>query len=177
MAQIKFSPDLSPNDRTVVGNRSMDVLNKCATESRNSTITITSTLRPPKRQAEAMYANLAAGKRIAYKAPGQAVTKVYDDSVCAGLSKNITIAAMQSKIEELAAEDKLVSKHCVTPESYAIENIIDISTRIPNPRDMVKALSLNPFVTKVISPYRRADFGEKVVYDINEPAIHVQIKQ
>ncbi len=175
MVEVIFSPSLTDKDRSVVSQKAIDAIILAAEESNNPLITITSTLRPPARQAKAMYDNLQAGKRISYAAPGREVVAVYDRLRPQGYSPGTIINRMTERIEELAAEGKMVSRHCVTEAQYAKENIIDISTRLPNPRDFVKAIIQNPRITKVITPFV-SDYNRSFVHiDSNEPAIHLQI--
>lgn len=177
MSKVTFSQSLSAEYKMVVGQTSIDVLASAADVSNNALIMITSTLRPPSRQAQAMYDNLSRGIRINYAAPGRDVTALYDSCVKAGKDKVATIAAMTNRINELAQQGKLVSKHCVTAEQYAKVNVIDISKNIPNPRDMVRALSANQKVLKVIAPFHVEGMPSKVIYDKSESAIHVEIGQ
>ena len=144
--------------------------------SKNPVITVTSTLRPPRRQAKAMYNNLAAGQRIAYAAPGREVVAIYDSMKKAGASGGDILDAMERRIIELAEVNKLVSRHCVTEAQYERENIIDVSKWIPNPRDFVKALIRDKRVTKVITPFSSDYNDSRVAYDSNEPAIHIEYR-
>ena len=57
-----------------------DLISRVADATKNPDVVITSTLRTPEAQAKAMADNLYAGKRIRYRAPGAAVTKVFDDN-------------------------------------------------------------------------------------------------
>lgn len=177
MATINFSTSLSKEDLAVVSQMSLHLLSICAGESNNPTLTITSTLRPPQRQAKAMYDNLQNGRNILYAAPGREVIKVYNEMKSAEYSSDAILKAMTSKIEQLSLQGKLVSRHCVTPEQYAKENIIDIRTNLPNPRDFAERLAESDQVTKVITPFHRNYASPKIQIDNAEPAIHVQIKQ
>jgi hypothetical protein len=152
-----------------------DILSKAGDNSENPTIIITSGIRSPQRQASAMYENLSKGIRIRYAAPGQEVTKVYDSNK--SKPKNETIRLMIDKIIELSKIGKRVSLHCVSEEEYARINIVDVSKRIPNPRDFVKALIQEYAVTRVITPFYSDYKSNKVSIDAGEPAIHVEVKQ
>lgn len=164
-------------DSSVVSEKSLSILEEAANRSNNSVVTITSTLRTPIRQAEAMYANLIAGRNISYKAPGREVVSKYTIGVRSGWDKSRIIAEMVKSIEEQSREGKRVSLHCVPTDVYEQCNIIDVSTRIPNPRDFVKALMRNGNIQKVITPFYSEYNDARVVLDAHEPAIHVEINQ
>lgn len=156
---------------------SKDILIKAANASNNPVIRINSTLRPPERQARAMYDNISNGKIIGYRAPGHNVTELCQSLIKAGKPQSEILEAMTQRICELSAEGKRVSLHCVSEEEYAKTNIIDVSTNIPNPRDFIKALVDIDSVCKVIAPYFIASCKSKYVFDEKEPAIHVEINQ
>lgn len=164
-------------DATVLTEKTMNVLSLAASASENPSITVTSTIRTPERQAEAMYANLASGNRIRYKAPGMAVTAVYDECVKAGKSKADTVSAMVKEIEAQSEKGQRVSLHCVSREEYAKLNIVDVSRHMPNPRDFVRALMTIKAVTKVITPIQAVYGDDRVSVDTSEGAIHVEIQQ
>lgn len=164
-------------ESSVVSVKSISILEDAARMSNNSVVTITSTIRTPLRQAEAMYANLVAGRNIAYKAPGREVVSKYTIGVRSGWGKVRIIAEMVKSIEEQSREGERVSLHCVPEDVYKQCNIIDISTRIPNPRDFVKALIRSGNVQKVITPFYSDYKDARVVLDAREPAIHVEINQ
>ena len=110
-----------------------------ADATKNPDVVITSTLRAPEAQAKAMADNLYAGKRIRYRAPGAAVTKVFDDN-CKKLARSEVEKLMVAEIERQAAMGQRVSLHCTTEELYSQCNIIDLSiTRMKNPRDFTNA--------------------------------------
>lgn len=177
MAKVEFSASLDFDDRRVVSQRSLELIEAAAEASNNPVITITSTLRPPARQARAMFDNLRAGKRIAYAAPGREVVAIYDKLNTEDLSDRLILDAMEERIIELAAEGRLVSKHCVLAGQYERRNIIDITTHIPNPRDFVKEAIRSPRVEKVITPFTSDYNRSYVTVDPNEPAIHLEIVQ
>jgi hypothetical protein len=179
MAEIIFSGNLSRKDTCVVSDLSRSILSEAGDESKNPTIRITSTLRPPHRQAEAMYNNLSSGSIIRYKAPGQAVCNLYTQLAAEGKPREEIISAMTAKIIELAEEGNRVSLHCVSEEMYAKCNVIDVSTgTTPNPRDLAVALSKYKKVERIITPYDSPKYDSpKISVDKNEPAIHVEISQ
>ena len=161
----------------LISQKTKEILTRAADESKNPTITINSGWRSPSRQANAMYNNLVRGVRIRYKAPGQAVCKVYDDN--AKKSKEEVITLMVKKINELSAQGQRTSLHCVSESDYQKLNIVDLSKYIPNPRDFVKSLIKDNSVTRVITPYSTSGGynSAKVSVDVNEQSIHVEIRQ
>ena len=86
---------------------------------------------------------------------------------------------MDKKIIELSNQGKRVSLHCVSKETYAKNNIIDISyTRgVTNKIDLTKELAKDDHITKIIHPFANLGTSGKLKYDSKEPAIHVEIKQ
>lgn len=179
MVKVKlgFTPSLSPDSVAVVSEATKNALSVAAEFSNNPQITITSTIRTPQKQAQAMYDNLERGIRIRYAAPGREVIAVYDELKAKKLSRDEIITAMVKRIIMLSLKGQRVSKHCVSSEQYSRLNIVDISPKMPNPRDMVKELAANPKVKKVITPFHSNYGSEKVSVDASEPAIHVEIEQ
>lgn len=177
MAILAFNPSLNEDDIKVVSDYSKSLLKKAADDSNNRLIKITSTLRLPERQAVAMYDNIANGRIIQYKEPGQKVTTLCRTLLKAGYSRPYIVGEMTKMIEALSREGKRVSLHCVTPEIYSECNIIDTSKFIENPRDFAEELAKYNSVVKIITPFERSYKSEKIKYDANEPAIHVEIKQ
>lgn len=153
-----------------------DLISKVADDTANPEVVITSTLRTPEVQAKAMADNLYAGKRIRYRAPGAAVTKVFDDN-CKKLARFEVEKLMVAEIERQAAMGQRVSLHCTTEELYRQCNIIDLSiTRMKNPRDFTNALANEEKCRKIITPLSDVKYASaKVSVDVNEPALHVEI--
>lgn len=182
-AKLVFSSGLSESDRARLSDHSREVLVRAAEKSNNPKVVVNSLLRPPRRQANAMYDNLIQGIRIGYKKPGQIVTDVFDACHAEGLSRDRVVDSMTAKIEELSAEGRRVSLHCVSEAEYARRNIVDVSYKrgnLPNPRDFVKALLEDETVDKVITPVgSKETYGNssRVVVDGSEPAVHVEINQ
>ena len=146
--------------------------------SKNPTLYVTSMWRSPKSQASAMYDNILKGNIINYAEPGKIVTKLIQDEIKKKTPKAQVIQLAETKIIELAKQNKLVSLHCITKDQYQKKNVVDISkTRTPNPRDFVKALLKNSKITKIITPYTEpSNYGKdkRVLVDGNESAIHVE---
>lgn len=153
-----------------------DLISRVADATKNPNVVITSTLRTPEAQAKAMADNLYAGKRIRYRAPGAAVTKVFDDN-CKKLARSEVDKLMVAEIERQAAMGQRVSLHCTTEELYRQCNIIDLSiTRMNNPRDFTNALANEEKCRKIITPLSDVKYASaKVSVDANEPALHVEI--
>ena len=151
-----------------------DLISKVADDTANPEVVITSTLRTP--EVQAMADNLYAGKRIRYRAPGAAVTKVFDDN-CKKLARSEVEKLMVAEIERQAAMGQRVSLHCTTEELYRQCNIIDLSiTRMKNPRDFTNALANEEKCRKIITPLSDVKYASaKVSVDVNEPALHVEI--
>ena len=173
MAEIKINSGMEKPE--LISQKTKEILQIAANLSNNPVITINSGIRSQHRQATAMYDNLRNGKRIRYAAPGREVTAVFDANKAR--PKNDVINLMVAKIEELAKQNRLVSKHCVTIEQYKKNNIVDCSKHIPNPRDFVKELIKDNSVTKIITPFNSNYNNSKVIVDFSEPAIHVEILQ
>jgi hypothetical protein len=176
MVDVKISDGIE--GVMMISDKTIGILRKAGEESNNGVITITSGIRSSERQANAMYVNLANGKRIRYAAPGMEVTRVYDESK--GLGREECIRRMVVKIEELQGQGKLVSRHCVSEAAYRKRNVVDVSGRIPNPRDFVVALMGDDSVVKVITPFSSSKYGKygsRVSVDGSEGAIHCEINQ
>lgn len=140
------------------------------------TIYITSTLRTPEEQASAMYNNIAGGKRISYRTPGEIVIQVCEKGIRMKLGREKTIKNMVSKILEYDKKGERVSKHCVSFDTYAKKNIIDLgvnsngfTTNAQKKRfqEICDAALKQGKLSSFISPLR----------DKAEPAFHLEIPQ
>lgn len=153
-----------------------DLISRVADATKNPDVVITSTLRTPEAQAKAMADNFYAGKRIRYRAPGAAVTKVFDDN-CKKMARSEVEKLMVAEIERQAAMGQRVSLHCTTEELYRQCNIIDLSiVQMKNPRDFTNALANEEKCRKIITPLSDVKYASaKVSVDANEPALHVEI--
>ena len=107
--------------QAIVSQKTKNVLAYLAKEANMNRIFITSTIRTPRAQAEAMYI-----KATAYAGPGEAVKKVKSECMVKGLGKEATIQKMVEKIVEFQNKGQRVSKHCVSEEQYKKNNIIDL---------------------------------------------------
>ena len=105
----------------IVSQKTKNVLAYLAKEAGMRRILITSTIRTPESQANAMYSTT-----ISYAAAGEAVKRVRDECKNKGLSKDATLKKMVEKILELQSKGQRVSLHCVSQEQYKKMNVVDI---------------------------------------------------
>jgi hypothetical protein len=172
MAKIILNSGMENPD--LISNKTLGILSKAGDNSKNPTVTVTSGIRSPRRQATAMYDNLSKGVRVSYAAPGREVTAVYDNNK--SKAKETVIALMTAKINELATKGQKTSLHCVPESEYRKLNIVDITKNLPNPRDFVKELIKEDAVTRVITPFASDCNSKKISVDTAEPAIHVEVR-
>lgn len=126
----------------VVSEKSLRIIQNALRVAGQSTATITSTLRLPEEQAVAMFQNLTntdftiaqniQNQLSLYANAGDQVIRVFEQMV-QGMALAQVLAnaaairqAMTNKIVSLAARNIRVSLHCVTPEQYALRNLLDI---------------------------------------------------
>lgn len=191
MSKLKYATGI----KQCLSKKSIDIIEKAATDSLNDEVIANSTIRPANVQARAMCDNLINGiiikngvcdkvESISYKAPGQAVVDIFiawaKGKTLIDIKNNRSTIemAMVAKIIELSLKGQRVSLHCVDEETYSKMNIVDIKKELKNPRDFVKELIKSPDVIKVITPYVDVNYNStKVIKDIKEPAIHIEIKQ
>lgn len=141
-----------------------------------SEVVVTSTLRTPLAQAEAMLTNIEHNRLIRYKWAGEQVNDLARTMRGQKAKREEIIEAMVAKIEELAKSGNRVSKHCVAEEEYDKCNIIDVSYLAmaeDKREDFLKAMIARKEVAKVIQPISRQLQG----YDGGEPALHFEINQ
>ncbi|MCK7225571.1 LysM peptidoglycan-binding domain-containing protein [Enterobacter kobei] len=176
---IIFSSKIPEDLKNIVSNQSLDIMKEIMKSSGVHKITITSTLRTVQKQVVAMYDNMRSkgiqSQLDYYAAPGREVVQTGVDA--GGTDKNkesVVKKAMMDKVESLQKDGRLVSKHCVSLEEYALRNVFDISkTSMPAKlqRAFDKALTKyaedNPDTMKYISPLKTH----------GEPAFHVEIVQ
>ena len=90
---------------------------------------------------------------------------------------------MDERIKKFMTQGIRVSRHAVSVETYAKNNIIDISYsagNLKNAKAFILELLKDNSVSKIIEPlYSVNSMGNpgKLQYDKAEPAIHVEIKQ
>lgn len=139
-------------------------------------VVVTSTLRTPLAQAEAMLSNIEQNRLIRYKWAGEEVNKLARHLRGQKVERKKIIEAMVAKIKELSKSGNRVSKHCVSEEEYDKCNIIDVSYLAmaeDKREDFLKAMIARKEVAKVIQPISRQLQG----YDGGEPAMHFEINQ
>ncbi|KEY44085.1 LysM peptidoglycan-binding domain-containing protein [Pantoea agglomerans] len=176
---VKFRTDISEKLQRLVSAHSIDVIKGIMKSAGVHKITITSTLRTPEEQVEAMYNNMC-NKGVQsqldyYAAAGREVVQV--GIAVGGIDKskeNQVKKAMIDKVNSLQKDGRLVSKHCVSLESYAQRNVFDISKRLlpvtlqrAFDKAITKYVKDNPGKVKYISPFENR----------GEPAFHVEIVQ
>lgn len=175
MVKIKVTVTASVNRLGATTNK---VLTEVGDKVGLEEVVVTSTLRTPFAQAEAMLSNIEQNRLIRYKWAGEEVNKLARQMRGQKVERMKIIEAMVAKIKELAklgAEGR-VSKHCVAEEEYDKCNIIDVSylSMAEDKReDFLKAMIARKEVAKVIQPISRQLQG----YDAGEPAMHFEINQ
>lgn len=178
---VVFQSGLGLDRQEVVSNKTIVTLKRLGYLSGNSKIQISSTIRSPERQVDAMYNNLQNGNRIRYGAPGRKVVEVYDSEVSKGSSVLEIKSEMVKKVKELQEVEQLVSLHCVSLKSYQKLNVIDVSISGSGFTDVEKfleELSKEEVIKRVIHPIDNIEVSsKKLVYDPNEPAIHIEVAQ
>lgn len=120
---ISFKGVNEQSRQAIVSQKTKNVLAYLAKEANMDKLYITSTIRTPRAQAEAMYI-----KATKYAKPGEDVKKVKAECIAKGLGKEATIQKMVEKIVEFQNKGVRVSKHCVSEEQYRKNNIIDLGT-------------------------------------------------
>lgn len=176
---VDFSKDIPLSLKNLVTNHSLDIMKGIMKSAGVHKIMITSTLRTAEKQVDAMYMNMK-NKGIQsqldyYAAAGREVVQAA--IAVGGVDKskeNQVKKAMVDKVNSLQKDGRLVSKHCVSLESYAQRNVFDISKKLlpaALQRAFDKAITKyakdNPSKMKYISPFENR----------GEPAFHVEIVQ
>lgn len=159
-----------------LGDTTMEVLPEAGIAVGLESVTVTSTQRPPRQQAEAMLTNIEQNHNIRYKWAGQQVIDLARRMRRDKEARVDIIAAMTAKIEELSAQGHRVSKHCVSDAEFEECNVIDVSYRdMPEDKQIpfLSQMVAKPEVAKVIQPLTREIAG----FDMGEPALHFEIEQ
>lgn len=171
MVQIRITASIKK-----LGETSIEVLTEAAEAVGLDSVTVTSTQRPPRAQAEAMLTNIEHNRNIRYKWAGQQVIDIARRMRSTKEPREDIIAAMTAKIEQLAEQNMRVSKHCVSDAEYEECNVIDVSYRdMPEDKQVpfLAQMVAKPEVAKVIQPLTREIAG----FDMAEPALHFEIEQ
>ncbi len=180
---VTFADNLSQERRNVVSSKTIHILEQAALKTSNNKVVITSTIRSSRQQAQAMYDNEESGRHLKYTSAGQAVINVYKEGKHKRLSKGNIVQNMDERIKKFMTQGIRVSRHAVSVETYAKNNIIDISYsagNLKNAKAFILELLKDNSVSKIIEPlYSVNSMGNpgKLQYDKAEPAIHVEIKQ
>lgn len=159
-----------------IGYTTQQVLTEAAIAVGLDSVTVTSTQRPPRAQAEAMLTNIEQNHNIRYKWAGQQVVDLARTMRRNKEARVDIIAAMTAKIEQLSEQGYRVSKHCVSDAEYEECNVIDVSYRdMPEDKQIafLEQMVAKPEVVKVIQPLTRDIAG----FDMGEPALHFEIEQ
>lgn len=159
-----------------LGETTTVVLTEAAMAVGLDSVTITSTQRPPRQQADTMLTNIEQNHNIRYKWAGQQVVDLARSMRRNKEARQDIIDAMAAKIEELSAQGYRVSKHCVSDAEYEQCNVIDVSYRdMPEDKQIafLEQMVSKPEVVKVIQPLTRDIAG----FDMGEPALHFEIEQ
>lgn len=177
MARLVFSGSLEQERIEALSAYAQGLLISAAEKAGIDRICVTSTIRPPRVQAEAMYNNIASGRYIRYRAAGQKVTDLCVRMLGKLAPREETINQMTALIEELSEKGQRVSRHCVSEEEYAKCNIVDISRSIlyGEAKKFMDILASTDEVVKIIQPIGSKIVGKKISFDANEPAIHIEI--
>lgn len=178
MARVVFSGSLSQEKIKALSAYAQGLLVSAAEKAGIERITVTSTIRTPRAQAEAMYNNIASGRLIRYASAGQKVIDLCLKMLGRKESREATISAMQELIEKLSAQDQRVSRHCVSEEEYAKRNIVDVSQSLlyDKAAKFMKELADTEAVVKIIQPVGGRIQHDKISFDSSEPAIHIEIE-
>lgn len=178
MAKLVFSGSLTQKRIEVLSAYAQGLLTSAAEKAGIERITVTSTIRTPRAQAEAMYNNIASGRLIRYASAGQKVTTLCLKMLGRKESREATISAMQELIEKLSEQSQRVSRHCVSEEEYAKRNIVDVSQSLlyDKAAKFMKELAATEAVVKIIQPVGSKIEHDKISFDSSEPAIHIEIE-
>ncbi|ERL54932.1 hypothetical protein [Psychrobacter aquaticus] len=160
----------------VVTEKTRMVLRELAQKYGIKKVVITSTLRTPEEQATAMYNNISKGRVIRYAAPGAAVTRVCQSGIKKGLGKNQIIRNMVSKILEYDKKGLRVSKHCVSFETYAKKNIVDLGVNSNGLNTYAKKKRFQEICDAALKQGKLSSFISPL-RDKAEPAFHLEIPQ
>lgn len=159
-----------------LGATSRRVLTEVAESLGIDEVVVTSTIRPPRRQAETMLTNIENNRHIRYAWAGRQVCDLARSMRGENAERKQILDAMEQKIIQLAESGYRVSKHCVSEAQYDRLNVVDVSyRRIADSKriDFVKKMSSRVEVSKTLQPLSRSVVG----YDAAEPALHFEIKQ
>ena len=162
MARLVFSGSLEPTQIEVLSAYAQGVLTGIAESAGIERLMITSTIRTPRSQAEAMYNNIASGRYIRYRKAGQEVTNLCKRMIDKKEPREKIINSMVSLIDKLSESGERVSRHCVSAEVYAKCNIVDVARSMTDFQAelFMQKLAEVGDVVKIIQPisYKDSDF-------------------
>jgi len=174
--KVQFDAGLEGHD--MIAKDLLDLLLVAGKDSKNDIVFVTSLHRPPIRQANAMYNNLANGIVVSYAEPGKIVTKLIQDEIKKKTNPSTIVKMAEAKIIELAGQGKLVSRHCQTEAAYRKLNVIDVTkTRMKNYIEFVNSLLKSKKISRIITPFGTlANYNndKRILVDKNESAVHIE---
>lgn len=156
-------------NEAAVSEHTKNVLRALGEEAGLELIYISSTQRDAAAQARAMYQNCEAtgvAKQMAlYRAPGQAIVRVYTQCKSRRMGAADTIAEMARAIGDVGPAK--VSRHCADPK---VRNVVDV-----RPARMSPAAR-----ARFEAAARRAEAAGRIAKFIgppNDPAFHIEVLQ
>lgn len=157
------NPDLPLSEHTI---EEIKKLLRSAGQDPNRPAVVSSTVRTPQEQAQAMYDNLEMGKHVHYRPPGQAVIDRYYEDKDAGLPEEQIVADMQEIIDQ---DPYMVSHHCADTAQWARLQVVDIRP----------SSTTNPglFSRMARQAKRRGELSRFLDRAQGDPAFHLEIPQ
>jgi RHS repeat-associated protein len=137
---VKFGSEVNSK---VLNTQSIEAVAQIVANAGLTSVMISSTMRTPEQQANAMYHNIVKNgvehEKGVYGTNGKKVIDAYDAAEREGKSKEDIITDMTNKINELGPSN--VSDHCSTYENYSKKNVFDIGKgSVSDKEAFVKAL-------------------------------------
>ena len=169
--RIIFSSSVNEYQRSLVSNKTKEVLESLAKLSGKKQLVITSTIRTPRKQAELMYNPTAT-----YGKYGTEIIKIANAGKRQGESKEVTLGKMVQKILEFQKQNRKVSLHCVSEEAYKKLNVIDLGI---NSNGLSSAAEQKKFYEYCIQLSNKG-LIKTILYPGNNPgegAFHLEINQ
>lgn len=169
--RIIFSSSVNEYQRSLVSNKTKEVLESLAKLSGKKQLVITSTIRTPRKQAELMYNPTAT-----YGKYGTEIIKIANAGKRQGESKEVTLGKMVQKILEFQKQNIKVSLHCVSEEAYKKLNVIDLGI---NSNGLSSAAEQKKFYEYCIQLSNKG-LIKTILYPGNNPgegAFHLEINQ
>ncbi len=168
--------------KQIVSEYSKQVIRMALKEAGMSHAVITSTIRTPKEQARTMLRNAKINLTKQYQlygSSGDKVLEVYEKNK--SKPENEVVDLMVAKIEELAKQNRRVSKHCVTEDVYKKTNVIDIgynSTKSVSKNfdadkftAALKKLKKDGYIATVIDETKKSNKAWHIEVKVNKKAL------